>query len=183
MAKTSSKLKNKEDQAKKVEFAFSQGEKELITTIDVSNALENKASKYITIFIAVLVVSIGSFFTAFFDCNSPLHRLSIIVGLILFNLFFLRLLYKAVKALSVTNYHFLGRSPKDIFDSGINEYYQLIKAEANLYNSYIKQNRKNNRQKAIILKQVEKQLLIYISTSLVIFFVIESLSCFFCFFC
>lgn len=164
------------ENVKKIDFAFNQAEKDLDSTVEVSNALESKIKQLIVFLVAILTVSIGTFCTAYFDICSALHSIGILTSLGVFILLTLTLAIQLTKVFRARNYYTIGNLPEDILlNANINlTSYQLKVIEITSYNKYININRNNNCEKADLLKDVYHRLLviIYYPLAVLMFFAV-----------
>jgi divalent metal cation (Fe/Co/Zn/Cd) transporter len=90
-----------------IDFSFSQAEKSLKSSIEISDTIDDKAYKLIGFFITSFIITIGVFFTVLFGMELAIHRFSIIIALFIFAVGLWLAIQKTRKTFDIEDYIFL----------------------------------------------------------------------------
>lgn len=163
-----------------IDFGFSQAEKSLKSSIEISDTIEDKAYKLIGFFITSFIITTGVFFTVLFGTELATHRVSIIMALLMFAVGLWLAIQKTKKTFDIEDYYLLGNLPEKLLKEDCKELsnYQLKLLETSNYSKYIKHNRDKNEQKARLLKESYTMINKIVYTSLALFLGLEALDYF-----
>lgn len=136
-------------------FLFSQGEKELQATINLSNFIQDKSLKILASLITLLTLAGAGLIGVFYISNTEVKSI-IFISLLVFSLLLIAAIYKCKKILSPKQYQFLGNQPKNLWlNDWIKQDLQvLIMTESESCQAGITNNRERNEDRASLLNQV-----------------------------